>query len=285
MRWKGRRGSSNIEDRRGPRGKVAAGGGVIFIILALVVGLMGGDPMPLLEEGLTRTVETHVMRGGESRFSEEEENEMAEFTGVVLAETEDTWSKAFLKEGQDYPEPSLVMFTGAVQSACGFAQAAMGPFYCPRDQKIYIDLDFFYQLKARHDAPGDFAQAYVIAHEVGHHLQNIMGVLQHSDQLKRGLSSAQANEISVRTELMADCFAGVWAADTGQKGLLEDGDIEEALNAASQIGDDVLQKQAQGRVVPDSFTHGSGEQRYRWFNRGYRTGDPQACDTFSASDL
>jgi hypothetical protein len=174
----------------------------------------------------------------------------------------------------------MVLFTGGVNSGCGFAQSAVGPFYCPADQKLYLDLDFFYDLKARHDAPGDFAQAYVIAHEVGHHLQNVMGVLGKSEQMKRGQSRAEANKISVKTELMADCFAGVWAADTNTKGLIERGDIDEALKAASQIGDDTLQRQAQGHVVPDSFTHGSSAQRYEWFNRGFNSGDIEACDTF-----
>lgn len=286
MRWKGRQGSSNVQDRRGSTGKKAAGGGLVLIGAAIVVGLLGGDPTMLLKEGISRTVQdVQVKKSGSSKFSDAEQAEMVEFVSVVLAETEDTWGRKFREQGSQYPQPSLVLFSGGVNSGCGFAQSAVGPFYCSADQNLYIDLDFFYDLKTRHDAPGDFAQAYVIAHEVGHHLQNVLGVLQKGDAMKRGLSRAKGNEISVRTELMADCFAGVWANDTNKKGLIEGGDIEEALNAASQIGDDTLQKQAQGHVVPDSFTHGSSAQRYEWFNRGFKGGDIEACDTFAVGRL
>jgi len=285
MRWQGRRGSSNIEDRRGSGGKAAAGGGGLLLIgLAVVVGLMGGDPTPLLQEGIKRTISEHVQSANpDDALPPEQQEELAQFTGVVLAETEGTWGRHFARKGGTYPEPNLVMFSGGVNSACGFARSAMGPFYCPADQKIYIDLNFFQELKDRHGAPGDFAQAYVIAHEVGHHLQNVLGVFDQADKIKRGLNRAGQNKVSVKTELMADCFAGIWAADMQRKGLLEAGDIKEALNAATQIGDDTLQKKGQGHVVPDSFTHGSGEQRYQWFQRGFKTSDMDACNTFASN--
>jgi len=285
MRWKGRRGSSNIEDRRGSGGRAAAGGGGLLLIgVAVFVGLMGGDPTPLLQEGIKRTVAEHIQSADPNdALPPEQQEELAQFTGVVLAETEETWGTYFNRKGIAYPEPNLVMFSGGVSSACGFAQSAMGPFYCPADQKIYIDLNFFQELKDRHGAPGDFAKAYVIAHEVGHHLQNVLGVFEDADALKRKTDRAGQNKISVKIELMADCFAGVWAADIDRKGLLEVGDIKEALNAASQIGDDTLQQKSHGHVVPDSFTHGSGEQRYHWFQRGFKTGDMAACDTFKAN--
>ncbi len=207
------------------------------------------------------------------------QDEMAQFVGVVLAETEDVWNRLF-PQGQ-YVEPTLVLFSGAAQSACGFASAAVGPFYCPLDQKVYIDLSFYDDLKRRFGAPGDFAQAYVIAHEIGHHVQKLLGVSDRVQAMQRRASRAEANALSVRMELQADCFAGVWAhyADRTE-GLLEDGDIEEGLNAAAAIGDDRIQMQSQGYVSPDSFTHGSSKQRQRWFSEGYWKGDPAACDTF-----
>ena len=279
MRWQGRERSSNVQDRRGKgSGGKMAGGGLGIIAIAIVVALLGGDPSALFQEGLNRTIGTQI--SPQSRFSETEQQEMVDFVSVVLSETEDTWGRYFAAQNAQYPQPSMIIFSGGIDSGCGFAQSAVGPFYCPADQNLYIDLDFFYDLKNRHDAPGDFAQAYVIAHEVGHHLQNVLGVLDRAEQMKRGQNSAQANQISVRTELMADCLAGVWAADTNTKGLIEEGDIEEALNAASQIGDDTLQQQAQGRVVPDSFTHGSSAQRYEWFQKGYDGGMLESCDTF-----
>ncbi len=275
MRWKNRERSANVSDRRGG-GKAVAGGGLGLIGIAVVVALLGGDPTPLLQEGIKRTVIEHT--GGQSKIPEAEQDELVEFVSVVLAETEDTWSRKFVEKGRRYSNPVLVLFTGQVTSGCGMASAAVGPFYCPVDQKIYLDLDFFYDLRKRHDAPGDFAQAYVIAHEVGHHIQNLTGVLDEAEAAKRRTNQVGANKISVKTELMADCLAGAWAADTRAKGLLEDGDIEEALNAASQIGDDTLQKQGQGYVVPDSFTHGSSAQRFEWFNRGFKNGDVGACE-------
>ncbi len=277
MRWRNRQGSRNVEDRRKLGGKKTVGGGLGFIAVAIVVMLMGGDPTYFLQEGVSRTIESRTQ--GTSNLSEDQQQELAEFASVVLAETEDTWGRYFAANGQRYPEPSLVLFSGGVRSACGQAQSAMGPFYCPADQKLYIDLDFFHDLRTRHGAPGDFAQAYVIAHEVGHHIQNITGVLSKSRSMQKAAGKTQANEISVRTELMADCLAGIWAHDTDRKGLLEDGDIEEALKAASQIGDDTLQKQSRGFAVPDSFTHGSSAQRYEWFNRGFESGDPAVCQS------
>ena len=206
---------------------------------------------------------------------------MADFVSVVLADTEDTWNEIFSNSGKNYQEPVLVMFTGSVQSACGMASAAIGPFYCPADSKVYIDLSFFGDLKRHHGAPGDFAQAYVIAHEVGHHVQNLLGTSSKVRSAQRGLGKAKANELSVRLELQADCFAGLWGnhADRSRQ-VLEQGDIEEALNAATAIGDDRLQRQAQGYVVPESFTHGTSEQRVRWFRKGIESGDINTCDTF-----
>mgnify|MGYP003392013762 CR=1 FL=1 len=266
MRWKLRPRSSNIIDNR-RFGRKTIGGGLGFIGLAILVGLMGGDPTYLLQEGVVRTIESYSY---DEKLSEPEQQELADFVAVVLGETESVWQQRFEQEGLDYPEPQLVLFSGSTESACGYASAAIGPFYCPLNQRIYIDLNFFYELKTAHGAPGDFAQAYVIAHEVGHHIQNVSGLLNSSRR--------RSNDESVKTELMADCFAGVWAHDT--KNLLEDGDIQEALNAASQIGDDRLQEQSQGYVVPDSFTHGTSAQRYEWFQRGYETGSMEACNTF-----
>jgi predicted metalloprotease len=214
------------------------------------------------------------------------EDELADFVSVVLADTEDTWNEIFASLGRSYREPTLVLFSGYTQTACGPGQSATGPFYCPLDQKLYIDLGFYDELRTRFRAPGDFAQAYVIAHEVGHHVQTLLGISQEVDALRRRASQVEANELSVRMELQADCLAGIWAyhADRTRQ-ILEEGDIEEGLNAAAAIGDDRIQRQTQGRVVPDSFTHGSSTQRVRWFRRGLETGDLNACDTFSAADL
>jgi predicted metalloprotease len=281
MRWQGRGRSTNVQDRRGMgTGGKMAGGGIGIIAIAIVVALLGGDPSALFQEGLNRTIGTQI--SPQSRFSETEQQEMIDFVSVVLAETEDTWGRYFAAQNAQYPQPSMIIFSGGTDSGCGFAQSAVGPFYCPVDQNLYIDLDFFYDLKNRHDAPGDFAQAYVIAHEVGHHIENVLGVLERAQQSG---NSAGASGTSVRVELMADCLAGVWAADVNNKGLIEEGDIEEALNAASQIGDDTLQQQAQGRVVPDSFTHGSSAQRYEWFKKGYDNGRLESCDTFAAGSI
>ena len=286
MRWKSGRRSSNVEDRRGMRAGGKAGGiGIGTIVIALVAMYFGIDPSVILNlsggSGLTG--------GGQQQQAgprPEAENQLADMTAVVLADTEDTWNAIFKASGQRYQEPKLVMFTGAVKSACGMAESAMGPFYCPADKKVYIDLSFYEDLKQRHGAPGDFAQAYVIAHEVGHHVQNLLGISDKVHQARRSQSKTEANKDSVKLELQADCFAGVWAnhADRSRQ-LLERGDVEEALTAASAIGDDRLQKQGRGYVTPDSFTHGSSEQRVRWFKQGIKTGDVSDCDTFSSRSL
>jgi len=284
MRWRQGRRSSNIENRQRLNGKTAAGGGLGLLALALIVGLMGGDPTPLVQEGIERTIESHMSQ--KSDLSEEENKELTDFVSVVLGSTEDVWGDVFAEQGEKYPPPTLVLFTGAVDSACGRAGSATGPFYCSRDQKIYIDLGFYHDLKSKLNAPGDFAQAYVIAHEVGHHIQNLVGVLDHVHNLQGRLSKADGNKLSVRLELQADCFSGVWAnAVQNNYNMIEEGDIDEALNAASQIGDDRLQKQAQGYVVPDSFTHGTSAQRKKWFKRGFDSGSLEACNSFEAEDL
>ena len=208
---------------------------------------------------------------------------MRDFVATVLADTEDTWSKIFQAGGQDYPEPTLTLFSGAVRSGCGTASSSTGPFYCPADRNLYIDLDFYEELRQRFGAPGDFAQAYVLAHEVGHHVQNVLGVLGQVREQEARLSESQANALSVRTELQADCFAGIWANHTEREGILDDGDIDEALTAAAAVGDDAIQQRTQGYVVPESFNHGTSEQRKSWFMRGYQSGDIESCDTFSGS--
>ncbi len=284
MRWKDGRRSGNIEDRRGVRlsGK-AKGGGIGIVVLVLVGLFFGIDPGVLLQLG--GNLNTPAVQ--ESTYTPSEaENDLADFVSVVLADTEDTWGPLFSQAGGRYEEPNLVLFTGAVESACGFAQAAMGPFYCPADRKVYIDLSFYRDLRSKMGAPGDFAQAYVIAHEVGHHVQNLLGISGKVHSMRQRLSQEDFNKLSVRLELQADCFAGLWAnhADRARH-ILERGDVEEALNAASMIGDDRLQQQSRGYVTPDSFTHGSSEQRVRWFRTGLQSGSVQACDTFSAESL
>jgi predicted metalloprotease len=284
MRWKDGRRSGNIEDRRGRRlsGK-AKGGGIGLLVLVLVGLFFGIDPALILQlGGNVNTPSVHES----SYMPSEAENELADFVAVVLADTEDTWGALFSQAGGRYEEPTLVLFTGAVESACGFAQAAMGPFYCPADRKLYIDLSFYIDLKTRMGAPGDFAQAYVVAHEVGHHVQNLLGLSGKVHSMRQRLSETDYNKLSVRLELQADCFAGLWANHADRtRHILEQGDVEEALNAASMIGDDRLQQQSRGYVTPDSFTHGSSEQRVRWFRTGLQTGSIQACDTFSAVNL
>jgi predicted metalloprotease len=286
MRWKDGRRSTNIEDRRGRRIPGGAkGGGIGIIILALVGMYFGIDPTMILNMGeaiqapstdsATRTVPVDPRQEQEK-----------EFISVVLADTEDVWGQVFKELGGTYEKPKLVLFTGAVQSACGFARAAMGPFYCPGDRKVYIDLAFYDDLKNQLDSPGDFAQAYVVAHEIGHHVQKLLGISGKVDALRRKLSKKDFNKVSVRLELQADCFAGVWANRANRmRNILEPGDIEEALNTASHIGDDRLQKQSRGYVTPDSFTHGSSAQRVRWFRQGFESGDIRACDTFAARTL
>lgn len=284
MKKTGRR-SSNIDDRRGGTSSlVVGGGGIGALMLAVVYSLLTGDPGPVLEQIATPPAQTVP---GQQRPTSPEEDQLADFTSIVLADTEDTWNQIFQQEiGEPYPEPTLVLYSGSTQSACGLGQAAMGPFYCPADQQVYIDLSFYSDLRSRHQAPGDFAQAYVIAHEVGHHVQNVLGISNQVRQLQSRSSKAEANQLSVRLELQADCFAGVWAhrADKARD-ILEQGDIEEALNAASQIGDDRLQQQSRGFVVPESFTHGSSSQRVRWFKQGLATGDIEQCNTFSGSPV
>ena len=286
MRWKTGRRSSNVEDRRGVRVSrgLKGGGGIGTIVLVLAALYFGIDPSIILNSGIgnmgTSTTESVPTKRSP------EEDQLAEFVSVVLADTEDTWNGLFQQMGKSYEEPKLVMFTGAVQSACGFAQAAMGPFYCPGDHKVYIDLSFYKDLKHRHDAPGDFAQAYVIAHEVGHHVQTLLGISEKVHSTRRQVSETEGNKLSVMQELQADCFSGVWAHHADRaRNILERGDIDEALNAASAIGDDRLQKQSRGYVTPDSFTHGSSEQRVRWFKRGYEKGDMASCNTFQAASL
>ncbi|PHS26335.1 MAG: flagellar biosynthesis protein FlgM [Methylophaga sp.] len=288
MRWRNRRTSSNIEDRRNQtsrRGKAAKGSvGTIVIALAAMY-FFGVDPQLVMNILGGGAIQTTSQVDPNYRPSAAEQ-QLAQFTGVVLADTEDVWHPLFKQMGKRYQEPRLVLFTDAVRSACGHAQASMGPFYCPGDNKIYIDLGFYQQLKNRHDAPGDFAQAYVIAHEVGHHVQNLLGISGQVQQAKQRMSKEKGNQLSVMLELQADCFSGVWAHHTERaKHVLEQGDIEEALTAASAIGDDRLQKQARGYASPESFTHGTSEQRVRWFKTGFSKGTVESCNTFEATRL
>jgi hypothetical protein len=285
MRWKDGRKSENVEDRRGVRvSRGMMGGGIGTVILVLVALYFGVDPSILLNQGTNQ--EVGVPPGSVSQQRPAEENRMAEFVSVVLADTEDTWHEMFRRSGKTYQEPKLVLFSDAVDSACGFAQSAMGPFYCPRDNKVYIDLQFYRDLQDRFHAPGEFAQAYVIAHEIGHHVQNLLGISDKVHAMQQGADKVTANNLSVRLELQADCLAGIWAYHADRsRNIVESGDIEAALRAASSIGDDRIQKQSQGYVVPDSFTHGSSEQRVRWFKRGIETGDFAQCDTFKTGSL
>lgn len=303
MKWEDGRRSDNVEDRRGQSPSYSAASGAAPLLLRflpamirsktgriiLVVGvlvifggrMLGVDVLSMFLGG--GGVATPA--GTTQEFSEQEQ-QLAEFAAVVLADTEDTWNPIFQQLGGNYREPTLVLFSGRVNSACGMASAAVGPFYCPGDQQLYIDLSFFNDLKVRHGAPGDFAQAYVIAHEVGHHVQTLLGISQKVRDAGRGKSKAEVNALSVRQELQADCFAGLWGhAANSDRQLLDPGDLEEALGAATAIGDDRLQREATGQVVPDSFTHGSSAQRVKWFRRGFDSGDLNACDTFAADAL
>ena len=305
MRWRGQRQSDNIEDRRGMRSPsplgLGGGGGGLLNLLPMVFKLFGvkGGVIAVLAIGayglLSGNLGSMLGGGGQDSLSagggqpvrqSAEEQALVSFVSVVLADTEETWHQLFRSMGSEYKEPNLVLFRGATKTACGFGQAAMGPFYCPGDHKVYIDLAFYDDLKKRFKAPGDFAQAYVIAHEVGHHVQTLLGISQKVRKAKSSLSEVDGNKLSVRQELQADCFAGIWAhnADRSRQ-LLEAGDIEEGLTAASAIGDDRLQKQSQGYVSPDSFTHGSSAQRMKWFQVGYQSGDLKACDTFAVKKL
>jgi predicted metalloprotease len=284
MKWQSGRRSSNVEDRRGmrPRGGLVGGGiGTIVIIIAALY--FGVDPSFLIEGMQSSNVSTS---GTQPTADDLRNDPLADMIAVVIADTEDVWAELFANQGRRYEQPTLVLFTGSTRSACGLGQAAMGPFYCPADRKAYIDLGFYDEMRTRFRAPGDFAQAYVIAHEIGHHVQNLLGVSNKVRQMQARAGKAEGNQLSVRLELQADCLAGVWAnrADKA-RGILESGDIEEALNAASAIGDDRLQKQTRGTVVPESFTHGTSTQRQHWFRTGLQSGDPDSCDTFSVASL
>jgi len=280
MRWQGQRESDNVEDRRGQSSgfgiPISGKGGIILIIIILIAGYYGIDLTPLLSGG-----------GGvsdsqtSSYVPNDQEQEMAHFTSVALGMTEDVWQNIFRQMGQTYVPPKLVLYNGVTQTTCGYGQAAMGPFYCPNDQTVYIDLSFYQDMKKRLGGGGDFAQGYVIAHEVGHHVQHLLGTDQKVRQLQAGASERQVNQLSVKVELQADCYAGVWGHAVQQQGLLDPGDVQEALQTAEAIGDDRLQQQSSGRVVPDSFTHGTSTQRYTWFKRGFDSGDMKQCDTFA----
>lgn len=300
MRWKGGRRSNNIEDRRssgpasGTRGRRISFGGLKkkggiggIILTVVVVLLMGGDLGTvlnvLLGGGVSLPASQPTQTQNQSYPTSAPQDELADFVSVVLADTEDTWVPLFNQMGQRYQKPRLVLFRHSVNSACGMAQSAMGPFYCPADQKVYIDLSFYEELKHAFQAPGDFAQAYVIAHEVGHHVQQQFGILQKVHTMKRSLSRKEANALQVKVELQADCLAGIWAHHADQaRQIIEPGDIDEAMNAASKIGDDAIQKRTRGYVVPDSFTHGTSAQRVKWFKQGFKTGHVESCNTFKA---
>lgn len=286
MKWKGRRTSSNVEDRRssgsssmgGIGGKGIMGGG-LGIIIIIIIALLGGDVGSILNPGIVNPGNTPTIQGTQ------EEDDLKNFVSVVLADTEDAWTEIFAENNMTYQKPTLVIFSGSVQSGCGTAGSSTGPFYCPADNKLYIDLSFYQDLSQRFGAPGDFAMAYVIAHEVGHHVQTLLGISQQVQKIMSQVSQTEANKYLVMLELQADYLAGVWANHAKGQGYLEEGDLEEALNAANAIGDDRLQKNAQGYVVPDSFTHGTSAQRMKWFKLGFQYGDLSHGDTFNASDL
>lgn len=278
MRWQDRDGSGNVEDRRGSGRPLGIGGlpvggklGAVLLVVVLVAGYYGYDLTPLL--GLSG-------QGGQTVSRPQEEDELARFTSVALKTTEETWGDIFGRRGLHYDEPRLVLYTGSTDTACGYGQSAMGPFYCPADHRVYIDLSFYRDMERKLGGGGDFALGYVLAHEVGHHVQNLLGISQKTRRMMSGMDKAGANRISVMQELQADCFAGVWGHYMQRRGILERGDLEEALNTASAIGDDRLQKESMGRVVPDSFTHGTSAQRISWFRRGFDSGDPGQCNTF-----
>jgi Predicted metalloprotease len=282
MLWQGRRESDNVEDARGSGGggRIVLGGGIGTVILVVLYLVLGGDPQALFNSQQAQLPQTAQYDSQAPR------DEASKFVAVVLADTEDAWKEIFRQMGREYQEPKLMLFTDMIQSGCGFASGATGPFYCPEDRRVYIDLGFFRQLQERLGAGGDFAEAYVIAHEVGHHVQNLLGISDRVQAARRRVSEAEYNRLSVRLELQADFLAGVWAryADRA-KHVVEAGDIEEAMRAASAVGDDRLQSRSRGYVVPDSFTHGTSEQRVRWFRRGYETGDIRQGDTFNAHEL
>jgi uncharacterized protein len=280
MLWQGRRTSSNVEDRRGMSGgKIAIGGGIGTIVIGLIIFLLGGNPGEILNQLQTGVEE-------QSYIPSEKEDELAQFVSVVLADCEDVWTKVFEESGKIYRKPTLVLYTSQVNSACGMAGSASGPFYCQEDEKIYIDLSFMDELQNRFNAPGDFAMAYVIAHEVGHHVQKLLGILEQVHELRGSVSEQEYNDYSVRLELQADFLSGVWAFHAQEMfGILEEGDIQEALDAANAVGDDRIQMETQGQVVPDSFTHGTSAQRVKWFKKGFKTGDIAQGDTFGEEQL
>ena len=311
MKWRGREQSSNVEDQRGAGGGFGGGlggspfgrggggfriptggsggrGGIgsvvaIVVVLGIIWFATGQNPIDILT-GVTGTTTASRSSASSNQLpAGAGQDDLRDFVGVVVKETEDLWTEQFAAVGQDYPEPTVVLFSNMTNTACGTADASVGPFYCPGDQRVYIDLSFYDELRDKFGAPGDFAQAYVLAHEVGHHVQNITGVLPEFNQRRQAMSQEDANAYSVRIELQADCYAGVWANYAGQQDLVEMGDFEEALNAAEQIGDDTLQKRMQGFAVPKTFNHGTSAQRKAWFERGYKTGSPGDCDTFTAS--
>jgi hypothetical protein len=281
MRWQGRRQSTNVEDRRGMSGgKIALGGGLGTIIIVIIVLLLGGNPSGLLDN-----LQTGTATEGDYQPTAHEE-ELAQFVAVVLAETENVWDSIFREGGMVYRQPKLVLFSSQVQSACGFTSAATGPFYCPSDEKVYIDLNFLEEMQQRLNAPGDFAIAYIISHEVGHHVQKLLGVLEQVQAYQGQIDQTEYNQLNVRLELQADFLAGVWAHHAQRMAnIIEEGDLDEAFNAASSVGDDRIQKQTQGYIVPDSFTHGTSAQRVNWFTRGWRTGDINQGDTFNAPNV
>jgi predicted metalloprotease len=306
MEWKGRRQSDNIEDERsssgggaGPLGGGSGGGFsfpgggmgrtggglsigtiVVLVVLYLILKAMGIDMLQVLGQGDTGNSGPGYQQSSSAPQNPADDDTKA-FVATVLAETEDTWGGIFKSMGKTYEDPKLVLFTNRLNSACGLASTASGPFYCPTDRKIYLDMGFFQEMKDKFGASGDFAQAYVVAHEVGHHVQNLLGILPKADQARSQMNEADSNKMSVRIELQADCFAGIWGKFTQQKGILDNGDLEEALNAAQQIGDDTLQKKSQGYVVPESFNHGTSAQRVKWFRQGFDSGKLTSCDTFS----
>ncbi|MCX6584499.1 MAG: zinc metallopeptidase [Candidatus Aminicenantes bacterium] len=283
MRWQGRRQSSNVEDRRGTGGRGLTVGGGVGAVIALVIYLFfggKGDKITQITQSLQKSEPSRV------RTLSAHEKELGDFAAVILADTEDVWNLLFKKAGRKYREPKMVLFSGATGSACGYAQSATGPFYCPGDEKVYIDLEFFEELQRRLDAQGDFAMAYVIAHEIGHHVQKLLGIMDQKNQMRERLNKREFNRISIQLELQADFLAGVWTHHAQRmKNILEEGDIEEGINAAGAVGDDRIQKKTRGYVVPDSFTHGTSAQRTRWFLKGWKTGDINQGNTFDAREL
>jgi predicted metalloprotease len=284
MRWLGGRESDNVDDRRGSGGGgLLVGGGIGSVVIAVIVMLLGGDPSQILNGG--GSAQQEQTTGSQAPEGPQPDDAAASFTRKVLASTEDVWGKIFQQQGSQYQDPTLVMFRGVTSSGCGTAQQAMGPFYCPLDKKVYIDLSFYDELAQRFQAPGEFAMAYVVAHEIGHHVQNQLGIMEKVEQARQQMSEREYNKVSVRLELQADFFAGVWAHHAqGQSISIDENDVESALTAANAIGDDKIQEQTQGRVVPDAFTHGSSAQRVYWFKKGLKTGDIRQGDTFNSNE-